>query len=157
MFKVGLVERSGSKQYDSRIVALGEAGKRFALRAEKWGEAQYVRGAEEIWKNIGDDGAVLQRIAAARRRLRAIGEHPPLAVGRTGKIDGQHVQIAVGGNTHAHQRAEKCGVGVEKCGRKVAVRHQDLRPVEILKEQIEQLGPLNDARFDEAPLVRRNQ
>src|ERR1039458_1115381 len=67
------------------------------------------------------------------------------------------MQIAVPGNTHAHQRPEKCGVGIEKSGRKVAMRHQVLRPVEILEEQIEQLGALNDARFDEAPLVRRNQ
>ena len=127
------------------------------MRAEKWSEAQHIRSAEEIGQNIGDDGAILQRIAAARRRLRAIGQHPPLAVGRTRKIDGQHMQIAVRGNRHAHQRPQKCGVGIEQRGRKVAVRHQVLRAVEVLEQQVQQLGALNDAGFDEAPLVRRNQ
>ena len=39
----------------------------------------------------------------------------------------------------------------------MAVRHQVLRPVKILEKQAQQLGALNDAGFDESPLVRRNQ
>ena len=67
------------------------------------------------------------------------------------------MQIAVRGNRHAHERSEKCGVGIEKCGRKVAVRHQVLRAVEVLEEPIKQLCALNDASFYEAPFVGRNQ
>ena len=39
----------------------------------------------------------------------------------------------------------------------MALRHEVLRSVEILENQTQQLGALNDARFDETPLVRRNQ
>ena len=61
------------------------------------------------------------------------------------------------GNTNAYQGPKKRRVGVEKRGRKVATCHQGLRPVEILEDQTQQLGALNDAGFDVAPFVRRNQ
>ena len=67
------------------------------------------------------------------------------------------MQITVRGNKHAYQRAKECGVGVKKRGRKAALRQQLLRPVEILQNQAQQLGALNDAGFDVAPLVSRNQ
>ena len=157
VFKVSFVVRSGSEQNDSWVVAVGEVGEGFALGAEEGGEAQYVRATEQVRQDVGDDGAVLDRVAAARRRLGAIGQHPPLAVRRTRQIDGHHMQIAVGGNPHSYQWAKEGRVRVEKCSRKMALRHQILGPVKILEQQAEQLGALDDARFDESPLLGRNQ
>ena len=37
------------------------------------------------------------------------------------------------------------------------MRDEILRAVKIFEQQIEQMGPLNDSRFNEAPLFRRNQ
>ena len=113
VFEVGLVVRPGREQYDSRIVALGKAGERFALCTEERSKAQYVRGAKEIRQNIGNNGAVLQCVAAARGCLCAIGQHPPLAVRRTRKINRYHMQIAVRGDAHAHQRPKECGIREE--------------------------------------------
>src|ERR1700733_12493810 len=59
VFEVGLVVWSRGQQDDSRIVALGEVGKCFALSTEEGSQTQYVRGTEEIGQNIGDNGAVL--------------------------------------------------------------------------------------------------
>ncbi len=95
------------------------------------------------WRHI--EAGIIQRAQLLSRLLEDLyGEQELLAQ--------NHFPAAL-----PYERPQKCGVGVEKCGRKVALRHQDLRPVEILEEQIEQLGSLNDAPFDVAPLVRRNQ
>ena len=67
------------------------------------------------------------------------------------------MQITVRRNWYANKRPKERGVCVEKRGRKVALRHEVLRSVEILEAQTQQLGALNDAGFDEAPIVRRNQ
>jgi hypothetical protein len=61
------------------------------------------------------------------------------------------------GNSHSRQRPQECGIGVEKCGRKVPLRHEILASVEILEDSTQQLRALNDSGFDETPLVRRNQ
>ena len=122
-----------------------KSDQRFALGAEERRKPQHVRSAEQIGQNIGDDRAVLQRIAAARRSLRAVGQHPPLAVRRARQIDRQHMQIAMRGNAHAHQRPQKRRVRIQQRGRKLPVRDQLLRAVQVLKNQIQQLGALNNA------------
>ena len=109
--------------------------KRIALRAEEGREANHIRIAENIGQNIGDDGAIFQRIAAARRRLGAVGQNPPLAVGRARQIDRQHVQIAMRGDAHAYHGPEKCGIGIEKFRRKSAARQKILSAVQILENQ----------------------
>ncbi len=48
-----------------------------------------------------------KRIARARGRLRAIGQHPPLAIGRTRQIHRKEMQIAAARNGHTRQRAEE--------------------------------------------------
>src|SRR5450755_1722368 len=67
------------------------------------------------------------------------------------------MQIAVSRNRHAHERAKECRVGIEQgCG-KSALRDQILRAVEVLEQQVEQLGALKNSRLKEAPLVCWNQ
>ncbi len=135
------------------LATAGERNERLALGAEERRQAQDVRGAEDVGQDIGDDGAVLQRIAAAGRGLGAVGEHPPLAVGRAGEIDCQHVQITVRGNGYADQRPQKRGIGVEQRRGKTPLRHQVLRAVEIFEDEVQQLRALNDAGFEEAPFI----
>src|ERR1035438_130717 len=67
------------------------------------------------------------------------------------------MQITVRGDTHAHQRAKKSGVGVEERGRKVAIRNEALRAVKILENETQHLGKLNDARLYQAPFVGCNK
>jgi hypothetical protein len=136
VFEIGLVERAGREQDDARTLAFSQCRERVALRTEERSEAQDVGATEKIGQNIGNDGAILQRIAAARWSLRAIGKHPPLAVRRAGEVDRQHVKITVRGDTHAHQRAEKCGVGIEQRGGEVAVGNEALRAVKIFEKRL---------------------
>src|ERR1700733_6991991 len=129
MFEISFVIRPGGEQHDPRIVAPSKIGECVALCAEEWSKAQDIRGAKEIREDIGDDGAVLQRVTTSRRRLSAVREYPPLTVRRTGKIDSEHVQVAVRGNTHSCQRPQKCGIGIEKrCG-EMSLRDKRLRTV----------------------------
>jgi hypothetical protein len=65
MFEVSLVVRARGQQYDARIVASGKINERVALGTEEGSETQYVGNAKDIRQNIGDNGPILQCIAAA--------------------------------------------------------------------------------------------
>jgi hypothetical protein len=53
--------------------------------------------AELLGKNAANDGPVLERITRTGGRLRAVGNHPPAAVGRAREIGGVEVQVGVAG------------------------------------------------------------
>src|SRR5271170_7264056 len=67
------------------------------------------------------------------------------------------MKITVRGHPHAHHGPQESWVGIEELGRKVSIREEALRAVKILEYEAQQAGALNDAGFDQAPLVGRNQ
>ena len=83
VFEVGLVVWAGRQQHDARRVGTpgSERGERIAHRLEPARESRDVEAAEDLRQHAGGDDAVFQRIARAGGRLRAVGEHPPLAIG----------------------------------------------------------------------------
>ena len=84
VLEVGFVERSGREQHDARMVARGgrEVQQGLAKGAEKRSQPLDLELAEQIRKSFRHDDAVFERIAGAGRRLRAVGNHPPLPVRR---------------------------------------------------------------------------
>jgi hypothetical protein len=89
--------------------------------------------------------------------LRAIGEHPPLAVGRAGKVNREHVEIRVRRNAHTYHWPQECGIGVEKFGWEMAALQQRLRSVKILENQTQQSRALDYSLLNIPPLVGRKQ
>src|ERR1035441_2391723 len=67
------------------------------------------------------------------------------------------MQITLRGHLHAHQRTKERWVGIQQSCGKVPIRDEVLRTVKVLQNQVQQLGALYDALFDEPPLVRRNK
>ncbi len=61
--------------------------------------------AEQLREDARDDQPVLQRVAGARRRLRAVGDHPPAAVGRARQVGGVDVQPDAAGRPDARGTA----------------------------------------------------
>ena len=93
--------------------------------------------AKFVRQDSREHDPVLQRVTAPGRRLRAIGEHPPLAVGRASEIDGVEMQIDFLRNAQAVARAEKSRIREDERGRKQPIPQQSLRTVQIRENQIE--------------------
>ena len=83
VFEIGLVIRTGRQQHDARIFAIGghQALQGVAIGLEEVGEPPDMGRAENIGQHARGDQTVLERVAGAGGSLRAIGQHPPLAVG----------------------------------------------------------------------------
>jgi hypothetical protein len=78
-----------------------------AQRGEELREVLHPEVAEELREGARDDDAVLQRVARAGRRLRAVVDHPPAAVGRTREVGGVEVQQHVAGGRAPRQGRRK--------------------------------------------------
>ena len=81
VLEIGLVHRPGREQADAHVVVAVERGKLALERLEERRHALHVGGAVDVGHGAGKREPVLDRIAGARRRLRAVAEHPPAAVG----------------------------------------------------------------------------
>ena len=57
------------------------------------GEPLHLAIAERFGQVAQQHDPVFERIAGARRRLRAVGEHPPLAVRRARQVHGVQVEM----------------------------------------------------------------
>ncbi len=145
MLEIGFVERARRQQHHPRMIGARQAQQRFPLRPEKWRQTPDIRGAENIRQHIRHDGAVLQRIAGAGRRLRAIRQHPPMRrrASAPDRLPADADRNAAGprrppaaAETRDWQTAAR---------RKIAVGDQPARAVNIFEKQVEQLRALNDA------------
>ena len=65
---------------------------RVAEAAEEAGEAVDMHLGVDVGQRARGGDAVLQREAGARRRLRAVAEHPPVAVGTAAELEGAEMQ-----------------------------------------------------------------
>ena len=102
-----------------------------------------------------EDLAILERVARARRRLRAIGEQPPAAVGRARQVGGVDVQPGAVGGPQVVAGPEVVRMAERQLGRDVPFGEQALRAVEIRQQRIEQARALRDAGFDGLPFGGR--
>ena len=61
------------------------------------------------------------------------------------------------GTAETDDGAKESGVGIGEGGGQATGGEEFLRPVNIAEEEAEKFGPLDDAFFDEAPLVGRDE
>ena len=119
------------------------------------GEMLHVQVAEHLREDARDDEPVLERVARARRRLRAVVDDPPAAVGRARQVGGVLQQVATAGRPQALGGGEEAAVAEDHRRRDRAALQQRLRAVEIAEDAVEQVGALLDAGGDRLPLVGR--
>ena len=92
VLEVGLVERAGRQDGDAAVGAGDHAVQGVAEAAEEAGEPVDVHLAIDVGQRARGGDAVLQREAGARRRLGAVAEHPPVAVGAAAELEGAEMQ-----------------------------------------------------------------
>jgi len=83
MLEVGFVVRPRCEQHHPWLVIVRpwrERHQRVALSAKERGQPLNLAIAERLGQAAQQDDAVLERVAGARRRLRAVSQDPPLTV-----------------------------------------------------------------------------
>ncbi len=85
VLEIGLAIGAGREDADARLGPLAAGLHAGAQIAEERGDALDVHLPIEVGKGLRDDEPVLQRVAGAGRRLRAVAEHPPAPVGARGR------------------------------------------------------------------------
>ena len=156
VFEIGLVIRTRRQQHDARILTLlgHQPFQRVAIALKEIREPADVRFAEHVGQHARGHQPVFERVARARRRLRAIREHPPLPVGRARQIGCVGVQVNASRRLDPPARPQKRRIRKHQFGGQQPFAQQALLPVQIGKNQVEQRRSLDDACLDGLPLGR---
>jgi hypothetical protein len=110
-----------------------------------------IHRPEQVREGAAEGEPVLQRIARARRRLRAIVQDPPAPVRSAAEIGGVDLELAGAGR--ALQGAQIVGTAGDGGGWQCAVGHQLAWPVDVAEHGIEQLRALGDSCGDHLPFL----
>ncbi len=97
---------------------------------------------------------VLERVAGAGGRLRAVAEHPPAAVGAAPEIDRVEAQMRAARRRDADQRPQEFRIAGDQRGGQAALGHQPGGPVDVGEHGLEQLGALDEAGLEPLPFGR---
>ena len=96
MLEVSLVERSRGQQDGARMIGIAPG----PAATSRWVRKKDARrltfdSAKRIRQNVRHDRSIFERITRSRRRLRAVGEHPPAAVGRARQVHAEQMQMGM--------------------------------------------------------------
>ena len=152
------MERAGCQQGDVRVGATRRLRfQAFDEAAVGGRQAAHAHGLEGFGKLRRDRQPVLQQVAQARGRLRALRHHPPAAAGIARQIEGEDVQVLAAHRRHAVHGAQVVGVALHQRGRDQAVLEQPALAVQIAHGGFEQARALQHAGLDERPVGGRHQ
>ena len=155
VFEIGLVARSRGEQRDARLVgAAGGAGEAAAQRLEEGAETLDGEVLEGFGQRPRQRDAVLDGVTGARRRLGAIGEDPPAAVGRAGHVGGIEMQEMAVGRGDAGERAQELGIAGDEGRGQDAALDQGRMAHQVGEQGLEQTGALLDAARQHRPVGR---
>ena len=155
LLEVRRVVRPRRQQHDARVVSgRRERRERAPLLLKIRREPLDVTLAELVGQQARHDDAVLERVARARRRLRAIGQHTPRARALPHEVRRVYVKEAPARGLHAAARPQEARVREHELGRQVALVEQPLRPVDVGEDRVEEARPLREPRRQLCEVVR---
>ena len=157
LFVIGFAVGAGRVQADARLRAAGELRQPGAKGLEEGGQPGHIHVAVDGLEGARQVKAVLQRVAEAGRRLGAVVEHPPLAVGPATEIGGVKAEIATAARLDPDHRMQEIGASGHGGGGQNAFGDQLALAVKIGEQPFEGLGALGDAGFDHRPVLFRDQ
>jgi len=137
LFEIGLAPGARRQDADARPGALRAVAQAGAKFAEERRQPLDVHLAVKARKGLRNDEAVLERIAGARGRLRAVAEHPPAPVGTAADVGGIEAQPAPAGRRDAAHRGEEIGRAGDGRGGQQALPHQRALAVDIGQDALE--------------------
>ena len=151
VLEIGLVHRPGREQGDAALVVAVESGEiRLQILKERC-QAGDPQGTVHVRKRSRQRDPVLQRIAEPRRRLRAVGEHPPTSVGAAAEIGRIDAQMRATLRRDAGERAQEFRITRDDRGGYTAVAHQRAVPIGIAENRLQEAGALDQSLAQQAP------
>ncbi len=151
VLEIGFVHRTRRQHANARIVLSVERGKCRLESLKERCEALDMQRTVDIRHGARQRDPVLQGIAGARGRLRAIPESPPASLGRPANVDRIKPQMRATGGRRADQRPQEFRITGNHGRRQAAVAHQIGVAVEIVENGFEEFGALNDPCFELFP------
>jgi hypothetical protein len=134
-----------------------EAAQGIARDLKKGRETLHSAITKFVREDAREGKAVDESVAHAGRRLRAIGQDPPLSVRAPGEIYRMQKDADVARRLYAATRAQEGGIGKSQRGRQVILTQQTLAIVKVGQDQAEQMRALNEACLDALPFLGRDQ
>ena len=134
----------------------GDTVKIVAENPVEVGEALDLEIPDIVRQAARENDAVFQHIPGAGRRLGAVRETPPAAIGTAGQVDRIEVEPGVLGGTDALTGELITGISQHDPGGQSALLEQPLGAVKVREDGIEQPGPLHQAFFQRDPFMGRN-
>ena len=160
MLKIGLVVGPRREQHDAfgPAVEFGAgAGHGVDQGFVGRGQTAHPQRLEGLRKLQRDAVAVFQQIAQARGGLRALRDHPPLALRAARQIEGGNAQVRLADRRDPLQGAQVAGMAMHQLLRQQGFGNELLRSVYIGHDGLEHLHPLAHARLDRRPVVGADQ
>ncbi len=105
----------------------------------------------QLGQHAREHAAVLHRVAEARGRLNAVGEHPPLAGGVPPEIGAREDQRMRVEAASPHDGSRVPRVTEDDRRRDHSLRQQALLTVDVREERVQQLGPLGEPDLQPRP------
>ena len=115
--------------------------------------AAHPQIAIDFGNAVGEREAVFQRIAGARRRLGAVAQHPPAAVGAARDVDGVEAQMRAAGRRHVGERPHEVRTAGDECRRQPPVADQRGRPVDVGEHRLDEGRALDQPGLQCLPLA----
>ncbi len=145
------------QEHRERRIAVAEAQEALRERAEKAREPAHVALREHLGQGLRRHDAILERVARARRRLRAVAEHPPAPVRRAREVERDEVQVQVVAHADARARPQELRIAEHEPRRQHLVLEHALLAVEIDEQRIQEARALDHADLDRGPFVGIHQ
>ena len=157
MFEIGLVQRPRRQDGNAGVTILALGQQRIAEGAKEPGQAVDVFIGIKPGKGARGGDPVFQRIACTRRRLRAVGQHPPVAIGAAAQLEGQEMQVMPRPRRDPHHGPQPFGVARHQRRRQAPGFDQPARAVKIGHHRFQQVGALHQRGRQAVPVVLPDQ
>ncbi len=157
VFVIGLVGRAGRQNRDAVVARMFHRLQSVAEGAEEGSEAVNRCFGIDVGEGSRGRHAVFKREARAGWRLRAISEHPPVAVGAAADFEGAEMQIVPGRRLYANQRPLKFRIGGDERGWENAFFDELVVAIDIGNHRFEEIGALHEARRKSLPFALVDQ
>jgi hypothetical protein len=153
VLEIGLVHRPGGEHADPGIVLAVEAGQFVLKRLEERRVAKHPQVAIDVGNPVGEREAVFQRIAGSGRRLGAVAQHPPAAIGAARDVDGIEAQVRAAGRRHVDERPHEVrAAGHERAGQ-APLADELGRPVNVGQHRLDEARPPDQRGLQPLPLA----
>src|SRR5688572_2390880 len=158
MLEIGLVVWSGREDDNVRRTSVRRRAREQDLSqfVKERRQRAYAQRVKRVWQHARHDGAVLQCVADAGRRLRACANDPPFPVGAASEIERQEMQKDAVGGTNTVAGSQETRMPEDEGRRHESFAQQRLWAVHVGRDGVQQPRSLPEAAREPLPLLRLN-